>query len=185
MTMIGLIVLGVLVVLVLWFIGAYNGLVAKRNEVKNAWSQIDVQLKRRWDLIPNLIETVKGYMVHEKTTLETIAKARAGCVAASGPAQIGAAEGRLAGALRGFYAVAENYPDLKASAGFRGLQEELSSTENKVSFARQFYNDAVMKLNTAIESIPTNIVAGLGGFQKAEFFEIEAPAERAVPQVKF
>jgi LemA protein len=185
MTMMGLILLGVLVVLVLWFIGAYNGLVAKRNEVKNAWSQIDVQLKRRWDLIPNLIETVKGYMVHEKTTLETIAKARAGCVAASGPAQIGAAEGQLAGALRGFYAVAENYPDLKASAGFRGLQEELSSTENKVGFARQFYNDAVMKLNTAIESIPTNIVAGLGGFQKAEFFEIEAPAERAVPQVKF
>lgn len=180
-----LILLGVLVVFALWFIGTYNGLVGRRNEVKNAWAQIDVQLKRRWDLIPNLIETVKGYMGHEKATLETIAKARAGCVAASGPAQIGAAEGQLAGALRGFYAVAENYPDLKANSGFLALQEELTSTENKVGFARQFYNDAVMKLNTAIESIPTNIVAGMGGFQKAEFFEIKAPEEREAPKVKF
>ena len=179
------IVLGVIVLIGLWAIATYNGLVGSRNQAHTAWSQIDVQLKRRWDLIPNLIETVKGYMVHERTTLETIAQARAGCVAASGPAQIGAAEGQLKGALRGFFAVAENYPDLKANTGFRGLQEELTSTENKVSFARQFYNDAVMKLNTAIESIPTNIVAGLGGFQKAEFFEIEAPGERAVPQVKF
>lgn len=180
-----LILLGLVVVVVLWFIVTYNGLVGKRNEVKNAWAQIDVQLKRRWDLIPNLIETVKGYMSHERSTLETIAKARAGCMAASGPAQIGAAEGQLAGALRGFYAVAEGYPDLKANSNFLGLQEELTSTENKVGFARQFYNDAVMKLNTAIESIPSNIVAGIGGFQKSEFFEIKAPEEREAPKVKF
>ena len=183
--MAGLILLGVLVLLVLWFIAGYNGLVRLRNEVKNAWAQIEVQLKRRWDLIPNLLETVKGYMAHERGTLETIAKARAGCMAASGPAQIGQAEAQLNTALRGFYAVAENYPDLKASANFASLQEELSSTENKIGFARQFYNDAVMKLNTAIESIPTNIIAAVGHFQKAEFFEVESAQERQVPQVKF
>ena len=186
--MIPLVMLGIAVLAVLWLVGLYNGLVRRRNQVKNAWAQIDVQLKRRCDLIPNLVETAKGYMTHERETLETIARARSGAVSAQASgnvAQIGQAEGQLAGALRGFYAVAENYPDLKASANFLALQEELTSTENKISFARQFYNDAVMKLNTAIESIPTNIVAGLGGFQKAEFFEIEAPAERAVPQVKF
>lgn len=183
--MAGLILLGVVVVVVVWFVATYNGLVVKRNEVKNAWAQIDVQLKRRHDLIPNLIETVKGYMTHERQTLETIAKARSGAVAASGVAAIGQAEGQLTAALRGFYAVAENYPDLKANTNFIALQEELTSTENKVGFARQFYNDAVMKLNTAVESIPTNIVAAIGHFAKAEFFEISAPAEREVPQVKF
>jgi LemA protein len=183
--MAGLILLGVLVVIVLWFVAAYNGLVVKRNEVKNAWAQIDVQLKRRHDLIPNLIETVKGYMGHERQTLESITKARAGAVSASGVAAIGQAEGQLTTALRGFYAVAENYPDLKANTNFLALQEELSSTENKISFSRQFYNDAVMKLNTAVESIPTNVVAALGHFQKADFFEITAPAEREAPQVKF
>ncbi len=180
----GLILLAVLVVVVLWFIGTYNSLVRKRNEVKNAWSQIDVQLKRRHDLIPNLIETVKGYMTHERQTLETIAKARSGAMSASGVAQVAQAEGQLTAALRGFYAVAENYPDLKANTNFIALQEELTSTENKISFARQFYNDAVMALNTAIESIPSNIVAGIGHFTKSEFFELETPAERAVPQVK-
>lgn len=181
----GLILLGIVVVAVLWFVGSYNGLVRLRNETKNAWAQIEVQLKRRWDLIPNLLETVRGYMGHEKSTLEMITKARAGCVSAQGPAQIGQAEGQLVGALRGFYAVAENYPDLKANANFLKLQEELTSTENKVGFARQFYNDAVMKQNTAIESIPTNIVAAIGHFQKAEFFEITVPAEREVPKVQF
>lgn len=176
---------GVLVVIVLWFIATYNGLVRARNEVKNAWAQIDVQLKRRHDLIPNLVETAKGYVKHERETLETIAKARAGAVAASGVAQVGQAESQLNNALRGFYAVAENYPDLKANANFLAIQEELSSTENKVGFARQFYNDSVLKLNTMIESIPSNIVAGMGGFQKADLFQIENAAEREVPKVQF
>ncbi len=181
----GLILLGLLVVLVLWFVGTYNGLVGKRNEVKNAWAQIDVQLKRRHDLIPNLIETVKGYMTHERETFESITKARASAMGATGVANIGQAEGQLSGALSRFFAVAENYPELKANTNFLALQEELASTENKISFARQFYNDAVMRLNNAVESIPSNIVAAIGHFQKAEFFEITEPTEREVPKVKF
>ena len=183
-----LIVIGLLVFVALVLIGMYNGLVRLRNIVKNAWAQIDVQLKRRHDLIPNLVETAKGYLTHERETLETIARARSGAVnaqATGNVGQIAQAETQLMGAMRGFYAVAENYPDLKANQNFLALQEELSSTENKISFARQFYNDAVLKYNTACESIPTNLIAGLGGFQKAEFFEITAEAERAVPQVKF
>lgn len=184
----GWIALGVVVLLALIFIALYNGLVRMRNEVKNAWAQIDVQLKRRHDLIPNLVETVKGYMTHEREVLERVTLARAGAVSAQAGGQVGqiaAAEGALMGALRGFYAVAENYPQLKADANFRALQEELASTENKVSFARQFYNDCVLKYNTACETIPSNIVASIGGFQKAEFFEIKDEAERAVPKVKF
>jgi LemA protein len=181
----GFALLGIVAVLVLWFIGAYNGLVRKRNEVRNAWSQIDVNLKRRHDLIPNLIETVKGYVQHERGTLEAITRARSGAMAATGVAGIGQAEAQLTSCLRGFYAVAENYPDLKANQNFMALQEELTSTENKIGFARQFYNDAVMKLNTAIESIPTNIVAAIGHFAKAEFFEIAVPEEREVPKVRF
>ena len=183
-----MILLGVLVVLVLWFVGTYNTLVGRRNEVKNAWAQIDVQLKRRHDLIPNLIETVKGYMKHERETLEAITRARAGAVSAVGSGnvqQISQAEGQLAGAMTRFFAVAENYPDLKANTNFLGLQEELTSTENKISFARQFYNDAVMKLNNLIESIPSNLVAALGGFKRGDFFEITNAAEREVPGVKF
>lgn len=178
---------GVVVVLVLIFIGLYNGLVRSRNEVKNAWAQIDVQLKRRHDLIPNLIETAKGYMKHERETLETIAKARAAAqsASASGVAAQAQAEGQLSGLLTRFFAVAENYPELKANTNFLALQEELASTENKISFARQYFNDAVLKYNTACETIPSNIVAGLGGFQKSEFFELKNEAERAVPQVKF
>ena len=186
--MIPLVMLGIAVLAVLWLVGLYNGLVRRRNQVKNAWAQIDVQLKRRCDLIPNLVETAKGYMTHEREPLGTIARARSGAVSAQASgnvAQIGQAEGQLAGALRGFYAVAENYPDLKASANFLALQEELTSTENKIGFARQFYNDSVMDYNTACETIPTNFVAGLGGFQKADHFEIENAAERDVPKVKF
>ncbi|MCO5045068.1 MAG: LemA family protein [Kiritimatiellae bacterium] len=186
--MTGLVILGVAVALILMFVGLYNGLVRLRNEVKNAWAQIDVQLKRRHDLIPNLVETVKGYMTHERETFEAITRARSGAMSAQATGNVGQiaqAEGVLTGALRGFYAVAENYPQLKADANFRQLQEELTSTENKVSFARQFYNDAVLKYNTACETIPSNIVAGIGGFKKAEFFEIKDEAERAVPQVKF
>lgn len=181
-------VLGVLVALVLIFIALYNGLVRLRNEVKNAWAQIDVQLKRRHDLIPNLVETVKGYASHEKEVFERVTQARAAAVSATASGQVGqiaAAEGALIGALRSFYAVMENYPQLKADANFRALQEELTSTENKISFARQYYNDSVMKYNTACETIPSNIVASLGGFQKAEFFEIKDESERAVPKVKF
>lgn len=183
-----LIAAAVAVVLVLIFISLYNGLVRMRNEVKNAWAQIDVQLKRRHDLIPNLIETVKGYMTHERETFEAITRARAGAVSAQAGGQVGQiaqAEGQLMTAMRGFYAVAENYPQLKADANFRSLQEELTSTENKIGFARQFYNDSVLKFNTACETIPSNIVANMGGFKKAEFFEIKDEAEREVPKVKF
>lgn len=183
-----LIAAAVAVVLVLIFISLYNGLVRMRNEVKNAWAQIDVQLKRRHDLIPNLIETVKGYMTHERETFEAITRARAGAVSAQTSGQVGQiaqAEGQLMTAMRGFYAVAENYPQLKADANFRSLQEELTSTENKIGFARQFYNDSVLKFNTACETIPSNIVANMGGFKKAEFFEIKDEAEREVPKVKF
>ena len=185
--MIGLILLGILVVIILWFIAAYNGLVRLRNQVKNGWSQIDVQLKRRHDLIPNLVETAKGYVKHERETLENITKARAMAVEASGGgvAAQAKAEGALAGALSKFFAVAESYPDLKANQNFLALQEELTSTENKVGFARQFYNDQVMTFNTKIETVPTNIVANLCNFKQAEFFEVEAPAEREVPKVQF
>ena len=185
--MIGLILLGILVVIILWFFTAYNGLVRLRNQVKNAWAQIDVQLKRRHDLIPNLVETAKGYVKHERETLENITKARNLAVDASGSG-VGAqakAEGALAGALSKFFAVVENYPDLKANQNFLALQEELTSTENKVGFARQFYNDQVMTFNTKIETVPTNIVANLCNFKQAEFFEVEAPAEREAPKVQF
>ncbi|MCS6771945.1 MAG: LemA family protein [Kiritimatiellae bacterium] len=186
--MAGWITLGVIAALILAFIVLYNGLVRLRNEVKNAWAQIDVQLKRRHDLIPNLVETVKGYATHEREVFERVTQARAAAVSATAGGQVGqiaAAEGALLGALRSFYAVMENYPQLKADANFRALQEELASTENKIGFARQYYNDSVMRYNTACETIPSNIVARIGGFQKAEFFEIQNVAEREVPKVKF
>ena len=180
-----LILLAFLAVLVLWFVSIYNSLVHLRNYVDNAWAQIDVQLKRRHDLIPNLIETVKGYMAHERGTLEAITKARSEAMSAKGPAQAGPAEAALSGALRGLMVNVERYPDLKASQNFLALQEELSSTENKISFARQAYNDSVTRYNTQIQSIPANLVAGPAGFSKRELFELTDEAERAVPQVKF
>ena len=180
-----LILLGVLVVLVLWFVGAYNGLVNGRNQVQNAWAQIDVQLKHRHDLIPNLVETAKGYVTHERGTLEAVTNARAAAMKAQGAGQAAQAEGLLGSALSKFFAIAEAYPDLKANQNFLAVQEELSSTENKIGFARQFYNDSVMSYNTKIQSIPTNIVAGVGHFEKAEFFELQDAAQREVPQVKF
>ena len=180
-----IIVLIVLVVLVMWIIAMYNGLVRLRNQVRNAWSQIDVQLKRRHDLIPNLVETAKGYMKHERETLEEITKARAAAMDAKSVGETAKAEGQLQGALSKFYLVVENYPDLKANQNFLSLQEELTSTENKVGFSRQFYNDQVMQYNNRIESVPTNIVANLFRFEKSEFFELESPAERAVPKVSF
>lgn len=180
-----IIVLGILVVLVIWIVGMYNGLVRLRNQVKNAWSQIDVQLKRRHDLIPNLVETAKGYMKHERETFEAITKARSQAVEAQGVAEQGKAEGQLTEALGKFMLVVENYPDLKANQNFLALQEELTTTENKVSFSRQFYNDQVLQFNTRIESVPTNIIANMFGFKQAEFFEIEVATEREVPKVKF
>ena len=180
-----LIVLGVAVVLVLWFVSVYNGLVRLRNQVDNAWAQIDVQLKRRHDLIPNLLNTVKGYMAHERETLEAIVKARTAAMAAQGPAQAGPAEAQLTGALRGLMVNVERYPDLKASANFLALQEELSSTENKISFARQAYNDSVTTYNTRIQTIPANLIAGPAGFRPRDLFEVKDEAERAVPEVKF
>ena len=179
------IVVGIIVLLVLAYIGMYNSLVSLRNQVKNAWAQIDVQLERRHDLIPNLIETVKGYVKHERDTLENITKARTNAMAASGAAAAGRAEGELSGAISRLMLVVENYPDLKANQNFLALQEELSSTENKVSFSRQFYNDAVMSYNTKRETFPTNLIAGPFNFAPAELFVIEKPEEKEAPKVSF
>jgi LemA protein len=173
------------ILLVLFVVGLYNGLVRLRNQVKNAWSQIDVQLKRRHDLIPNLIETVRGYMQHERGTLEAVTQARNQAAQAQGVGAQAKAEGALNRALAGLYVVVENYPDLKANQNFLALQEELTSTENRIGFARQFYNDQVMVLNNKVQMFPSNIVAGMFNFQLAEFFEIEDAAERQAPQVKF
>jgi LemA protein len=181
------IIIGVVVILVLIIIGMYNGLVRARNETKNAWSQIDVQLKRRYDLIPNLVETVKGYAAHERQTLEAVIQARNAAISAAGQgvdAQ-GKAEQQLTGALGRLFALAESYPQLKANQNFLALQEELTSTENKIGFSRQYYNDSVLRYNNRLQSFPSNIVASLGGFKSVEYFEVTAPAEREVPKVTF
>lgn len=180
-----LIGLGVLVVLLLWFFGTYNGLIFWRNSVKNAWSQIDVQLKRRYDLIPNLVSTVKGYAKHEKEVFENVTRARSACMTATGPAATAQAENFLSQTLKSLFAVVENYPELKANENFKALMEELSSTENKISFSRQFYNDTVMQYNTKLETVPTNIVAGMFHFTPEEFFKVDAPEERKNVKVEF
>ena len=177
--------IGVTLVLGLWLIVAYNGLVRFRNRVKNAWSQIDVQLKRRHDLIPNLLETVKGYAAHEKDTLERVVQARSQAVSATGVEQQSRAEGELSQALGRLMVVVEQYPDLKANQNFLSLHEELTSTENKIGFSRQYYNDEVMQYNTRIQSVPTNIVAGMFRFADEAFFEIEDQAAREAPKVQF
>jgi LemA protein len=180
----------VVVVLVLIFValivGAiYNSLVRQRNEVDNAWSQIDVQLKRRLDLIPNLVETVKGYAAHEKTALEAVIAARnSGMAASADPHAQASADNAMTGALRQLFALSEGYPDLKANVGFVSLQEELSNTESRIAYARQFYGDAVSTFNTAIQKFPNVLVAGMFGFSEREFFEAE-DAARVVPEVKF
>ncbi len=182
------IVIGVIVlVLIVWVFGAYNGLVKLRNQTKNAWSQIDVQLKRRHDLIPNLVEAVKGYAAHERQTLEAVIQARNAAVGAvgKGVGEQAKAEGGLSGALSKLFAVAEQYPNLKANENFLALQEELSSTENKISFSRQFYNDSVLQYNNKTQMAPSNIVAGMFGFKAGEFFEVTAPEEREAPKVSF
>ena len=180
-----LVVLGLLVVLIFLIVGIYNALVRLRNQVDNAWSQIDVQLKRRHDLIPNLVETAKGYMKHERGTFEAVTNARAQAMGAKTVAEAAKAEGALGEALSKFMLVVENYPDLKANQNFLAVQEELSSTENKIAFARQSYNDQVLFFNNKTQMFPSNIVAGMFGFAKRDFFEISAEAERAVPKVSF
>ena len=185
MGIVGWIALGAGALVVLWFIGAYNALVSLKNRVKNAWAQIDVQLKRRHDLIPNLVETCKGYMKHEREVLENVTKARQQAVDVTGVANQAEAENFLSKTLKSLFAVAESYPDLKANENMLSLQEELSSTENKIAFARQHYNDSAMRFNTKIEQFPSNVVAGMFRFEQAEFFEIEEPEEREVPEVKF
>ncbi len=180
-----IIVLAVLFLVIVAIVATYNRLIRLRNQMKNSWSQIDVQLKRRHDLIPNLIETAKGYMTHERETLENITKARNLATQASGVGEQAKAEGDLNRALGNFFLVVENYPDLKANQNFLSLQEELTSTENKIGFARQFYNDQVLHLNNKIQMFPSNVVAGMFGFKQEEFFEIEDAGERAVPKVSF
>jgi LemA protein len=178
--------LGVIVLVVIALvIGLYNNLVKLRNRVDNAWAQIDVQLKRRYDLIPNLVETVKGYASHEKETLEKVIQARNMAVNASGVAEQGAAENMLTGALKSLFALAEAYPDLKANQNFMQLQEELTNTEGKISYARQFYNDSVMSLNTAVQTFPANTIAGMFGFKEREYFELDVAEQREAPKVSF
>ncbi|MGD1119153.1 MAG: LemA family protein [Dehalococcoidales bacterium] len=181
------IVLGIIVVLILFIVGLYNGLVGLRNLVKNAWAQIDVQLKRRHDLIPNLVESVKGYAKHERETFEMVTKARnlAQQASSAGAAERAKVEGELSMALGRLLAVAEAYPELKANQNFLALQEELTSTENKISFSRQYYNDSVLKFNNKIQMFPSNIIAGMFSFKAGEFFETTAPEEREAPKVSF
>jgi len=180
-----LVLVGLAFVVVLWIAGAYNGLVRLRNQLEIAWAQIDVQLKRRHDLIPNLVETVKGYAAHERGTLEAVIQARNMAVSAKTVGERAQAENVLTGALKSLFAVAEAYPDLKANQNFLALQEELTSTENKISFSRQFYNDTVMTFNTRIEVFPTNVIANMFHFGRRDFFEVKAAEEREAPKVQF
>ncbi len=181
---IALTVVGGVVLLILWLVSVYNGMVRGRNETKNAWSQIDVQLKRRHDLIPNLVETVKGYMKHERETLDAVIRARQMAMNSGGSVAAQAqAEGQLTGALKTLFAVTEAYPDLKANENMLRLQEELASTENKIGFARQAYNDSVMRYNNSLEVFPNSLVAG--SFQRADFFEVAAAEERKAVKVQF
>jgi LemA protein len=180
-----IIALAVVGLLVLFFIAQYNRLIRLNISVDESFAQIEVQLKRRSDLIPNLVETVKGYAAHEQSTFDAVVTARAKATTASGVADVAAADGMLTQALRGLLAVAEAYPDLKASSNFLSLQEELSTTENKVAFSRQFYNDNVRNLNTAVKTIPTNFFAGFAKVTEREFYEVEDPQERNVPKVTF
>ncbi len=181
------IVIAIVVVLLIFFVTNYNGLVRLRNRRKNAWAQIDVQLKRRYDLIPNLMETVRGYMKHERETMEAVTKARnlAQGVSSGDVGARSKAEGELSGALARLLVVVENYPDLKASQNFLALQEELTSTENKIGFSRQYYNDSVLRLNNKVQMFPSNIVATITGFKLGEFFEIAVAEEREAPKVSF
>jgi LemA protein len=171
----------VAVVIVAWFVGTYNRLVRLRNQIKNAWHQIEVQLKRRYDLIPNLVEVVKDYMAYEQETLTRVVAARGAAIQAKGTAEQAKAENVLTESLKSLFAVVENYPDLKANQNVAALQEELTGTENKISFARQYYNDSVMSFNNMIQSIPSNVIASVFNFQPSEYFEAGEEA-KAVPK---
>ena len=180
-----LVVLGVLGLVAIIGIGIYNGLVGSRNQVDNAWAQIDVQLKRRHDLIPNLVETAKGYMKHERDTFESITKARSQAMGAKTVSEVAKSEGQLADALSKFMLVVENYPELKANQNFLALQEELTGTENKIAFSRQNYNDQVLFYNNKIQMFPSNVIAGMFVFTKRDFFQVETALEREAPKVSF
>lgn len=175
----------ILVLFVAGFIAIYNKLVKFRQLTMNAWAQIDIQLKRRYDLIPNLVETVKGYMAHEKDTLERVIQARNQAVNATGVSEKSKAEGALTGALTGFFGLAEAYPDLKSNTNMIELQEELRETESKISFSRQYYNDVTTEYNTMLETFPSSIIAGMGSFKPRELFEVTDPIEREPVKVKF
>ncbi len=179
------ILLGVVVLLGAWFVLTYNNLITKRNRVDEAWSDIDVQLKRRYDLIPNVVETVRGYAKHESSTFENVIKARSIAMGAQTLEEHAKAENMLTGALKSLFAVAEAYPELKASTNFLQLQDELRDAEDKIQAARRFYNGNVRDFNTALQVFPTNLIAGMFGFTARQFFELANEAERAAPQVKF
>jgi len=181
----GWVILGIIVLVALAFVGVYNALIQFKHRCDNAWSQIDVQLKRRYDLIPNLVETVKGYASHEKETLEKVIKARQTAIDATNVKDQAAAENMITGALRSIFALSEAYPNLKANENFMMLQEELAGTEGKIAYSRQFYNDSVMKFNQKQEVFPSNIVAGMFGFKPRDYFEIEEPDEREAVKVEF
>ena len=185
MTVLLIVIVALIVLAAIYVVTAFNSLIRLRNRAEEGFSDIDVQLKRRHDLIPNLVETVKGYAAHERQVLENVTAARSSAVAASGPEARAQAENALTGALRQLFAVAENYPDLKASRNFLELQNEITDTEDKIQAARRFYNMTVRDLNIKIESFPSSIIANMRGIQKREFFELEEPADREVPEVSF
>lgn len=179
-----IVIIVIVVLLLLYVLLQYNGLVSLRNRVEAAWAQIDVQLKRRWDLIPNLVETVKGYASHERETLEAVIQARNAATTATSPASAAQSDNILTGALRQLFAVAEAYPDLKANTNFLQLQEELTGTEGRIAYARQYYNDSVQKFNTKVQTVPASIIANMFSFKEKEYFEPEQEA-RATPKVQF
>ncbi|HDQ22702.1 MAG TPA: LemA family protein [Candidatus Uhrbacteria bacterium] len=179
------IILIVLVLVIIWLVAVYNSLIKSRNRVDEAWSDIDVQLKRRYDLIPNLIETVKAYATHEREVFQKVTEARSNAMQAKSLDEKGKAENMLSETLKSLFAVAENYPDLKASQNFQSLQDELTDTENKIQASRRFYNGNVRDFNTKIQIFPNNLIAGMLGFKKYDFFQIEEEKEREVPKVKF
>ena len=180
-----LVAAGLLFLVLVWGVGIYNGLIGRRNQVKESWAQIDVQMKRRYDLIPNVVETVKGYAKHERETFENVTKARNMAMNAGNVGDREQAENMLTGALKSLFAVAENYPELKANQNFLGLQEELAGTENRIGFARQHYNDVVRDYNVSIQRVPSNLIAGVFSFKEEPFFQVEEPAAREAPKVQF
>ena len=181
----GWVVIGIVGIVILWWIATYNRMIVLRNRIENAWSQVDVQLRRRYDLIPNLVATVKGYAAHERQTFEEVTKARQAGIDARTVQDQAMAENMISQALKRLFAVAEAYPQLRATENFQQLQEELSGTESKIAYSRQFYNDTVLSYHNLIQAFPAKIVAGMGGFQKRDYFEIEEAAARGPVQVQF